>query len=140
MDETKIIELKGHVEEIEIKSGTPQGGILSVILWNLAFDLLLKKLSNRKVKVIGFADDGALIIHGKNLRHMTKLMQKAVNEAAKWARDNGLELSSEKTVAILFSKKRKAIDTNTIPITLNGVNLAYVDSVKYLGMAIYHIS
>ena len=78
-----MIELKGHIKEIEIKSGTPQGGILSVILWNLAFDILLNRLSNKKVKVIGFADDGALIIHGKNLRHMTKLMQNAVNKASK---------------------------------------------------------
>ena len=52
-----ILELKGAVREIEIKSGTPQGGILSVILWNMAFDLLLKKLGKGKVKVIGFADE-----------------------------------------------------------------------------------
>ena len=131
-----IIELKGHVKEIEIKSGTPQGGILSVILWNLAFDLLLKKLSNKQVKIIGFADDGALIIHGKNLRYMTKQMQKAVNEAAKWASENGLKLSTEKTVAILFTRKRKAVDTDTIPITLDGTNLTYVEEVKYLGITL----
>ena len=62
-----ILELKGAIREIEIKSGTPQGGILSVILWNMAFDILLKKLGKKKVKVIGFADDGALIIVGRNL-------------------------------------------------------------------------
>ena len=28
-------ELQGHIKEISIKTGTPQGGILSVLLWNI---------------------------------------------------------------------------------------------------------
>ena len=102
-----IIELKGSIKQYELKSGTPQGGILSVVLWNIAFDRLLKKLGNKKVKVIGFADDRSLIIRGENIKYMTRLMQKAVNTAEKWPKEHGLALSPEKTVAILFTKKRK---------------------------------
>ena len=98
-----IVEFRGVISEIEMKSGTPQGGILSVILWNMAFDLLLKKLKCKKVKVIGFADDGALIV-GKNISCMNRLMQKAVDTANKWAEDNGLALSPEKSVAVLLSR------------------------------------
>ena len=102
-----IIELKGKIKQFEIKSGTPQGGILSVILWNMAFDQLLKMLRGKRVKVIGFADDGSLLIQGKNIKYMFRLMQKAINTANKWVRDNGLTLSPEKTVAVLFNRKQK---------------------------------
>ena len=67
---------------------------------------------------------------------MTKLMQKAINEAAKWAKENGLQLSPEKTVAILFNKKRAVVDTESIPLLLEGSPLQYVDTVKYLGITL----
>ena len=62
---------------------------------------------------------------------MTMLLQEAVDEAAKLARENGLQLSPEKTVALLFSKKKQAVDVDTIPPKLNGQNIKYVDSVKH---------
>ena len=51
--------------KIAIKTGCPQGGILSVLLWNICFDMLLVKFSEGRVHCIGFADDGTLIIHGE---------------------------------------------------------------------------
>ena len=55
------IKLKGSIKEYEIRSGTPQGDILCVILWNIGFDWLLKKLG-KKIKVFVFTEDGSLII------------------------------------------------------------------------------
>ena len=49
------------IKEYEIRSGTPQGDILCVILWNIGFDWLLKKLGKR-FKVFVFTEDGSLII------------------------------------------------------------------------------
>ena len=65
---TSIIELKNISREIAIKTGCPQGGILSVLLWNIAFDQLLGKFRKGRVVCIGFADDGTLLIHGKDLK------------------------------------------------------------------------
>ena len=57
-----------------------------MILWLLIFDELLEKFTKQKrIKIIGFADDGALLISGKNLQQMFRLMQKAVNMADSWA-------------------------------------------------------
>ena len=69
-----VIELNRAIKKIEIPLGTSQRGILSVILWNMAFNLLLKKVGKGKVKGFGFADDGSLIIQGRNLEYMTRLM------------------------------------------------------------------
>ena len=42
--------------------GTPQGGVLSSRVWNLAFDPLIKLLNaNSPCSPVGFADDGALM-------------------------------------------------------------------------------
>lgn len=68
------VELNGITREISIKSGCPQGGILSVLLWNICFDQLLSKFTTGRVRCIGFADDGTLIIHGKDLKNMRNQM------------------------------------------------------------------
>ncbi len=44
-----------------LTKGTPQGGVLSPILWNLAFDSLLQKFDKGVVEIFGYADDACLI-------------------------------------------------------------------------------
>ena len=102
----------------------------------MAFDLLLKKLGKGKVKIIGFADDGALIIQGKNLKYMNRLMQNAINKAQKWATDSGLTLSPEKTVAMIFTRKRKIEGLEHVKLKLGDKTLEIVDEVKYLGLTL----
>ena len=48
-----------------VKLGTPQGGVLSPIMWNLAFDRLLELYDESMVKVCRYADAAALIISGE---------------------------------------------------------------------------
>ena len=65
----------------EIKRGSPQGGIGSPQFWNVPFDELLEIINTGPFVGIGFADDGALIIHGQNLEYMRRLLQKSINIA-----------------------------------------------------------
>ena len=56
-----IAEVLGIIKTIRPVCGTPQGGVLSSRIWNLAFDPLLKLLNdNSPCSPVGFADDGAL--------------------------------------------------------------------------------
>ena len=60
-----IAEVLGVKLSIRPVCGTPQGGVLSSRIWNLAFDPLLKLLnSNSPCAPVGFADDGALCFRG----------------------------------------------------------------------------
>ena len=94
----------------------------------------MKRLKGKRVKVIGFADDGALIIHGLKLEYMGKLLQKSINIADNWAKESGLKLSPEKTVAMLFTRKQKP---GTPPrLLLGDKELEYVDHTKYLGITL----
>ena len=50
-----------------VRRGTPQGGVLSPVIWNVVFEPLLKAM-NVHGFVTGFADDGSVIVTGTD-RH-----------------------------------------------------------------------
>ena len=88
--------------------GTPQGRILSLLVWNIAFDSLLDGLDGMPViKFLGYADDGMLLILGRSLDILVDLAQSAINWAGQWGRDNGLVFSLKKIQVILFHRKNK---------------------------------
>ena len=99
--------IKGVQENRQLVMGCPQGGVLSVLIWSLVFDELLNKFSKGKLKCVGYADDGCLLIEGTNLNHMYRQMNTAIKKAELWANSCGLSISPEKTVAVLFTNKTK---------------------------------
>ena len=115
--------------------GCPQGGVLSVIIWSLVFDKLLKKFKTGRVKCIGYADDACLTIHGPNLKIMHQLLNKALMKAGDWAKDCGLEISTEKTEGMLFTK-RKVYDKPEEKLTLDGKEIILKKKVRYLGVTL----
>lgn len=48
--------------EKEVSKGCPQGSVLSPLLWNIIFDDLLSAQTPTGVTVIGYADDGVVVI------------------------------------------------------------------------------
>ena len=62
-----IVDIKGIKVTRNLHLGCPQGGVLSVIIWNLVFDRLLRFFDKGRLKCIGYADDACLVIHGPNL-------------------------------------------------------------------------
>ena len=132
--------LKGTTKWLEIGIGCPQGGVLSTLLWNIAFDDLLKLFDkNKHVIVVGYADDGSLITTGINLKEMYQNMNEALVSCQSWAEKYGLDISPEKTEYMLCTNKKKS--SFKIPETglkLKGTIIDRVTSVKYLGMHIDH--
>ena len=112
--------------------GTPQGGVLSPVMWNIAFDSLLDMFKEGWVSICGFADDAGLLTVGTNLAVLRSRMQSAVNKAITWGKEAGLAFSPPKTVAVLFTTKYKY--TLPAPLTVSGVEIAYSKQVRYLGV------
>ena len=108
-----------------------------MMLWNIVFDMLLRKFNRTRVKAIGFADDGDLLIHGKDLDRMFELMQEALHKVEKWANECGLKMSTSKTVAILFTRRR---DGETVledrSLQMNGQEIEFKNHTKYLGITL----
>ena len=130
-----IYSLKGISLLKYMIKGTPQGGVLSPLLWNLVIDSLLSLLINSNPKpdfTQGFADDLVTAFTGEHLPTLIGHMQRTVDIISNWCKDNGLELSPHKTSLVLFTRKRKfSIDT---PITIDGHTLSYSKDVRYLGV------
>jgi len=87
--------------------GTPQGGVLSPLLWNLTLNELLRRLDNEGIPVIAYADDVALAISGKFLDSIASLMDRALRAVERWASSSGLVANPQKTVLVLFTNRRK---------------------------------
>ena len=126
------VDYEGVRMERKLTLGTPQGGVLSPLMWNLVFEDLLSKYEEGFVRICGFADDAALVTTGSNLRVLHSRMQKAINTALEWGRQNGLTFSPPKTVAVLFHRKIKI--EQPPPILMGTEEVNYSDKVRYLGV------
>ena len=117
-----------------ITKGCPQGGILSPYIWNLLMDDLLRMFPNiHSTFVIVYADDVMLLGIGidettiiDNLRRDVKILQE-------WALKHNLSFSPTKTKLMLFSNRRQQSKPT---LQIGGVDVAWVDEHKYLGMLI----
>ena len=128
------IDYKGVQVTRYLMRGTPQGGVLSPILWNLAFDGFLKLFQDGDdVNVVGFADDACLVTQGKDPYILIEKMQIAMNRALNWGQQSDLTFSTTKTVVVLFTRKRK-VPKNLPRIKMGNVSVPYSETVKYLGL------
>ena len=66
------LEVKGIEISREVSIGCPQGGVLSTLLWNIAFYDLLKIFDRTGIVIIGYADDGGIMVTGNNIMHSSK--------------------------------------------------------------------
>lgn len=117
-----------------VERGCPQGGILSPLLWVLVADRLLRTLrtSYPQVYSAGYADDIAVLSRGPDDSIVREHAQACLKLANKWAKDVGLGLAVDKTVVLLFSRKK----TSPAPLWLNGKLIPFSRSAKYLGVTI----
>jgi hypothetical protein len=76
--------------------GCLQGGVLSLLLWNLV-DNLLTVTNDLGFSTFAYADDIVIIVYGKFAHTIREIMQEALNVVVKWAVNEGLNISPHKT-------------------------------------------
>jgi ribonuclease HI len=134
---TISINYKGCSLERNLVKGTPQGGVLSPLMWNLVFDSLLDLYNDGPTVAYGYADDAGLVTCGEDIRQLHMYMQRDVNKAIEWGKANGLTFSESKTVAVIFTQKQKRTYWKLCApckIKINGKEIAYNKEVRYLGI------
>jgi ribonuclease HI len=117
-----------------LTKGTPQGGVFSPVAWNLAFDSLLRLFDRSNVLIIGFADDGTILISGPDPTTLVMIAQEALNKISQWGTNHGLQFSPTKTSAVLFHRKYKSPENSLPLLTLYNSPIKYSLTVKYLGI------
>jgi len=114
----------------QIKNGTPQGSIISPIL----FILMLTdfpKTTDQTLKTSLFADDSAIWKSGRNITYITKKLQVHINKIIKWTNNWGFVINPTKTYTIIFSKRK--VPPN-LDIFINKQHIQKVPSTKFLGL------
>lgn len=117
----------------DVTSGVPQGSVLGPLLWNIAFDGVLRVPTPPGTNVICFADDTLMVAEGKTIPELEVRANEAVETVTRWIEQAGLCLSVEKTEAVLFTHRYKYTPPR---ILLKGEELDLGKTMKYLGLVI----
>ena len=110
------------------ENGIPQGSVISPLL----FAVMVNDLPDVIKSGHGiYADDCAVWKSGTSIRELLKSLQSTLNAVSEWCSRWGFVLSKEKSVAMLFTRKRSV---GPLSLTINGTSLAFVEEFKYLGI------
>jgi RNA-directed DNA polymerase len=113
------------------EAGTPQGGVLSPLLMNIALHGMekhvIKEFSRNEVKVIRYADD--FVVFGKTLENV----QKAEKLISGFLKPIGLNLSEEKT-RIGHSMREMPGTTGSIGLDFLSYNFQNIHCSKHRGV------
>ncbi len=114
----------------DILNGTPQGSVISPILFNLMINDIFERVKPSIGKAL-YADDGAVWKRGRNLGNVVKGIQESINEDERWSVEWGLKFSVPKTQYMVFTKKKKM---EQMTLKLYDQSLERVTEFKYLGL------
>ena len=130
-DRSMKVNFNNDLSELaKINIGLPQGSTLGPTLFLLFVNDLSQAISQGSLSM--YADDGAIYVIDKDPGEARKKMQIALDNAAKWYRDNRLQLNADKCYVMYIGGKMTENDANNL--YLNGKCIQIVDSVKYLGL------
>ena len=117
-------------ETIFPESGTPQGSVLSPLLFNL-FTNDIPTPDNKSVNLSQYADDLAVWASGNNAKQIEKILQQYLNKLSKWCNDWFIKINPDKTQVVCFSLKRDKININ---LKLLDKPLEISDEATFLGV------
>lgn len=118
----------------KMTAGVPQGSVLGPVLWNILYDGVLKLRLPKEAKLIGFADDLALLVGGNDIGSLNMRVNDCLTRIDEWLVQHQLELAPEKTEAVfLRCPKNVKMQTN---FYLRGTQIEPKKAIKYLGMMI----
>ena len=119
---------------VRVARGTPQGGVLSPLLFNLVMNNLLRRLDSVPgIYAQAYADDVVILACGLDSTIISERAQDGIAAVSDWSETCGLKISSEKTMATMFTWKRK---WRYHPLKYAGSEIGLVDRVTYLGVTL----
>ena len=122
---TTLSDLQGQEE------GVPQGSILSVTLFSIKINNIVKTL-NPGVDCSLYVDDFLICYRSKHIHTIERQLQQCLNKIQKWALENGFKFSKTKTQCMHFCQLRRL--HNDPVLKLDGVEIPVVDQYKFLGV------
>ena len=114
----------------ELEMGLPQGSILSVSLFCLKINSIIKHMPPEILNCM-YIDDCIIAYKNKSIDSIGIELNKTLQTIENWALNNGVIFSSTKTEAILFTNKRKNIYPK---LTFKNNLIKYSKTYMFLGL------
>ena len=117
-----------YSDEYSVDVGVPQGSILSPLLFSLMLSGLPKC---RDIHTLLYADDLSMFVVEDNLEEANRKLQLAINTTTNWLNRQGFNLSAEKSVCMMFTRKKL---TQPPILKMQGKNIRLTTQHKFLGL------
>ena len=114
------------------KNGTPQGSVLSPILFTIAVNEVAAQLKDNDFKLGQYADDIAIWSNKYRATRNGKYkkMERNVNSVIRYLKNRGFKVNSKKTQAVHFNSKKE------LTLNINGAEIQTSAEAKYLGVTL----
>ena len=112
------------------EEGVPQGAILSITLFNVKLNNIVKIIAPG-VDCSLYVDDFVILFRSSTIAAIERKLQMTINDIIQWTLKNGFTVSPNKTVAMHFCLKRKCYDP---VLKLGNVQIEFVKEFKFLGL------
>ena len=111
--------------------GVPQGSILSVTLFNIKINNIVKCITENTDCSL-YVDDFCICYRSKSMATVERKLQQSINRLHKWATENGFRFSKSKTNCVHFCQmRRRHLDPQ---LYLDGTQIPVVNEAKFLGV------
>ncbi|KMQ93366.1 reverse transcriptase [Lasius niger] len=123
----------GTKQSRRVVCGVPQGSVLGPILWDLAYDEILKIRLPPRCSLICYADDTLFVTTGQDIDRAISMATIGAQIFMRTVKRLGLMIATEKTEIVAFTGRRKR---GLIPanIRLGVVCVPIKNCMKYLGL------
>ena len=135
-DRFLTVETDEEIEPVslQINQSTPQGAVLSTLLFLIVIDDLICQLKQQhKINQTVFADDIAILCHGTSRRTLEQEMNKVIKSIEEWGIISKTSFNEKKTKAMIFTHLQREKE---IQLTMNGSKIELTNRFKYLGVTL----
>ena len=132
LDKRKVyVETQEGKVFMHTKHGTPQGAVISSLLFLIAIDDLLQTLNQHDQQTTAFADDLAITVTGSNRKVIEQKANSILETLRIWGLKSKTTFNTIKTKAMLFSHLQRIRQIN---LRLGANKIELVNQFKYLGI------